>query len=569
MTDASSAHFKHLQDLLWWLPLYIAVASLAIFLQPPLPVHSTRTLAVAWDMWAHHQFWVPHINGAPYAQKAPLLFWLIHAGWVVFGVNDVWPRLLMVLIGAAQLILSQALALRLFPEHPKVARAAPWVLLSLSFGFLFGLQIMYDGLLAVWVLATMLCLVPSQRHPSPRWIGMAVCTGLGLLTKGPVMLVHTAPVWLLGPWWCSWARAHRMRWYGFGLAAIISGCILLAAWVIPAVQMSSAAYAHNLLFKQTSGRVVDAFIHNRPFWWYLPWAVVLLFPFVAWPRMWAGVLLLPRPLPPGLRMTFAWLVPAFLIFSAFSGKQCYYLVPELPGAAIVMATAITLLRARGGRAAHSQWLSAWPPALGAFAMASLLFALPLAADSSKLQNHWLHDLAGISAPYGVLYVLLGGFMLLPGRGELRRLASACLIGSATVYVMVTMAIYPAFDMHPATSLLAHAETQGRAIGNLDSYDGQFEFAGRMTRPVIRLHEGQSLQSFAAKHRHGLVVAYPRRLTATDVHYARLVQPYRGVWIVIWDATSLATLRRGQQPPEPHAPTILLPTPNYWRYTQIH
>ncbi|WP_285518377.1 hypothetical protein, partial [Thermolongibacillus altinsuensis] len=93
---------------------------------------------------------------------------------------------------------------------------------------------------------------------------MAVCTGLGLLTKGPVMLVHTAPVWLLGPWWCSWARAHRMRWYGFGLAAIISGCILLAAWVIPAVQMSSAAYAHNLLFKQTSGRVVDAFIHNRP-----------------------------------------------------------------------------------------------------------------------------------------------------------------------------------------------------------------------------------------------------------------------------------------------------------------
>jgi 4-amino-4-deoxy-L-arabinose transferase-like glycosyltransferase len=74
VTDASYALTERLRALLWWLPLYLLVALITIFMQPPIPLHSTRALAVAWDMWANHQFWVPHINGAPYSEKAPLLF---------------------------------------------------------------------------------------------------------------------------------------------------------------------------------------------------------------------------------------------------------------------------------------------------------------------------------------------------------------------------------------------------------------------------------------------------------------------------------------------------------------
>jgi 4-amino-4-deoxy-L-arabinose transferase-like glycosyltransferase len=569
VTDSSYALSERLRALLWWLPLWLATALIAIFLQPPIPLHSTRALAVAWDMWVHHQFWVPHINGAPYAQKAPLLFWMIHAGWAVFGVNDVWPRVLMVLIGAAQLILAQSLARRLFPEHAWVARSTPWLLMALSFGFLFDLQIMYDGLLATWVLAALLCLVPAGRRSSPSWVGFALCIGLGLLTKGPVMLVHLAPVWLFGPWWSPYARGHRARWYGCGLLAVVGGGLLLAAWVIPAVHASGASYTHDLLFRQTGGRVLHAFIHRRPFWWYVPWLAVLLFPFLLWPRMWAAIVTLRRPLSPGLRAMLAWLVPAFVIFSAFSGKQSYYLVPELPAAAIVMAAAITYLQGRDGKPAHSAWLGAWPLALGAFCVAALLFGLPLAADAGKLHSHWLHDLAGCSAPFGVLYLLLGVLVVLPGRGELRRIAAASLIGTAGAYALFGLALYPAFDMRPAAQLLAQAEHDGYAIGNLGIYDGQFEFMGRMKQPLDRLYEGQDLQNWAAGHPRGLVIEYPERLTAADLRYARLVQPYRGTWLVIWDASVLATLRRGQQPPEPFAPTLLLPSADYWRYAGVH
>jgi hypothetical protein len=40
-------------------------------------------------------------------------------------------------------------------------------------------------------------------------------------------------------------------------------------------------------------------------------------------------------------------------------------------------------------------------------------------------------------------------------------------------------------------------------------------------------------------------------------------------MVIWDAPILAALRRGQQPSEPAAPTVLLPAPDYWRYLNVH
>src|SRR5699024_3299714 len=164
---------------------------------------------------------VPHLNGQPYSEKAPLLFWMIHAGWFAFGVNDIWPRVLEIGFGATELVLAMLLARRLFPDRPWVARATPWMLLALGYAFLFDLQIMDDVLLAVWVLAALLCRTPKPDRAEPRWLLFGSCLGLGLLTKGPVMPLHATFPWLLGPLWNDWARGHRARWYGRGVLAVL------------------------------------------------------------------------------------------------------------------------------------------------------------------------------------------------------------------------------------------------------------------------------------------------------------------------------------------------------------
>ena len=67
----------------------------------------TRYASVAWEMWLRGDFLVPYINGEPYSHKPPLLFWLIHLGWALFGVNDWWPRLVAPLcaLGSVPLLL--------------------------------------------------------------------------------------------------------------------------------------------------------------------------------------------------------------------------------------------------------------------------------------------------------------------------------------------------------------------------------------------------------------------------------------------------------------------------------
>jgi 4-amino-4-deoxy-L-arabinose transferase-like glycosyltransferase len=543
----------------------MAAALLAIFSHGPMPLYSTRTLAVAWEMWNQGHWLVPHINGQPYSEKAPLLFWLIQAGWLAFGVNDIWPRVLEVAIGGAQLVLVSMLARRLFPSRPWMARATPWMLLAFGYAFLFGLQIMYDALLAMWTLAALLCLTPKAQRAEPRWLLFGLCIGLGLLTKGPVMLLHVIFPWLLGPLWNDWASRHRARWYGRGLLSLLLGGAMLLAWAVPAGFSGGDAYRQRLFFTQTAGRVVDKLSkgkdlqnHAEPIWFYLQWLPLLLFPFSGWPRVWVAVAGLRRPLEPGLRFALCWLVPGFLVFSLISGKQLYYPLPEFAGVALLMAGAIAVLRERRPVLAGNGWLGTWPLGVGGIAFSVVLFALPLLVAGNHLHGEWPDAAAPYSRYFAIVFLLLGGLLLLRGRGELRRLAVAGLVGALALNTLFTLTLWTRWDLRPTAHLLGAVERMNRPIAYLGNYEGQFHFEGRLTRPIDELFGEQALQDYAHAHPDAVIVTHPGKLDANDLRYALLVQPFRSSWLVVWTAASLAQLHAGHTPPEPARPTLVYP-----------
>ncbi len=571
---------EHLRALWPWLPLWLVFALVAIFSHGPMPMFSTRTLAVAWEMWVHHSWLVPQINGQPYSEKVPLLFWLIHAGWFVFGVSDIWPRVLEVLFGATQLILITVLSRRLFPERPWVARSTPWMLMALTYAFLFGQQIMYEVLLACCVLSALLCLTPTARRAEPRWLLFALAVGAGLLSKGPVMFVHVAFPLLLGPLWNDYARTNPKRWYGFGVLALLGGGAILLAWALPAGFSGGEAYRQRLFFTQTAGRVVKAFDHAQPIWWYLIYLPVLMFPFSAWPRATAALVMMRRPFSPGVRFLFCWLLPTFIVFSLISGKQAYYPLPEFGGGVMLIAAAISLLREHHPVPANHYALGTWPLSLGGFVIAVALFVLPGLVASGRVTNMWLVDMAPYSRFFGVVFLLLGGLLLMRGRGETRRLAVAGLIGSLALNSLWTLGAWNRYDLAPASTYLGQADAGGRPIGNLGpEYNGQYHFAGRLTHPLVRLNaipgsiagddddapvsDGMNLEDFARLHPDGLVVTYRNKPTPTDLRYALLVQPSRSTWLMIWNAPTLAALNAGRIAPEPVQPTLLYPA-DYWR-----
>jgi hypothetical protein len=137
---------------------------------------------------------------------------------------------------------------------------------------------------------------------------------------------------------------------------------------------------------------------------------------------------------------------------------------------------------------------------------------------------------------------------------MRRLAFAGLLGALALNTLFTLTLWSKYDLDPSAHLLGAADAQHRAIGYLGEYEGQFHFAGRLQRPIEQLQEGESLQAFARAHPDGLIVARPEHLTADDLRYPLLVQPFRSSWVVIWPAVALADLRAGTKPPEPPQPT---------------
>src|SRR5690242_14642726 len=117
--------------------LWAALTAIGLVARPPLPVDETRYLAVAWEMWQRGDFLVPYINGIPYHHKPPLLFWLMQAGWAVFGVSETWARLVAPLFALGSILLTNRLAQLLWPERD----VGPLAALVLTGSTLFGVFI--------------------------------------------------------------------------------------------------------------------------------------------------------------------------------------------------------------------------------------------------------------------------------------------------------------------------------------------------------------------------------------------------------------------------------------------
>jgi len=310
---------------------------LNLYLRPLWPIDETRYASVAWEMWNKKEFLVPQLNGQPYSHKPPLLFWFIHLGWTVFGVVEWWPRILPGLFGIVNLFLIRRLAHTFFTS---VSGHVVLIFSSMFMFLFFSITLMFDMLLMCFVSLAYLSLFSIHEKKSAiLTFGLAI--GLGILTKGPVMILHVLPFAILYPLILG-LKDIKVKTYYFRLfLGTLMGILISLCWAISASIKGGDFYRKEILWGQTAGRIAKSFAHSKPWWYYLLTLPLILLPwtgaFVLWIRNFANLFR-----EKGIWVLTSWAILTTICFSFISGKQMFYIMPILIPMAIIIAKSLSI-----------------------------------------------------------------------------------------------------------------------------------------------------------------------------------------------------------------------------------
>ncbi|AGT10293.1 ArnT family glycosyltransferase [Paracoccus aminophilus] len=457
------------------LAIFAVMAVLGVWLRPAMPIDETRYLTVAWEMRLHHSWIVPHLNGEIYGDKPPLLFWLINLVWAVTGPSEFAGRLVAPAFGLGAIWVTSRLGRALYPTRPELGGYAALALAGMGgFAFFAGLT-MFDAMLTLATALGVLALVHAARTPAeaPRswlpWAGYGAAIALGVISKGPVILVHLVPVGLALPFWGGMPLKAAFK--GVGLGVLIAlGLVLL--WLVPALLLGGADYRQEILWTQSAGRVVSSFAHQKPWWFFVPLLPLLAFPWIWSLGFWKNLRLI-GPMP-------VWIVATVAIFSLISGKQTHYLVPMLPAVALIAAPAI----AQGARAPLA--------ALGPLAAALYLLGVAFGLVKGEVRE--------VIGPAWLLVAIAVGLVLVAAVAVLRRGGWLAVLSPAVVVLLSLLFIGKAGDAYDATLIgrqLAAYEQAGLATMD-DGYAGEFGFAGRLAQPVAMLPDPVAAAAWLAE-----------------------------------------------------------------------
>jgi 4-amino-4-deoxy-L-arabinose transferase-like glycosyltransferase len=516
--------YRLLSVRLWIFFLWVVLTAASLYIRPLFPIDETRYAAVAWEMWLRNDFLVPYLNGETYSHKPPLLFWLMQLSWWMLGVNDWSLRLISPLFSLATLYLSGAVASVLWPERKQVEALTPLLLSGSFFWMFYSTLTMFDMLLAFFALLgiySLLKLIDSGLSLK-YWTLLGIAIGGGVLSKGPVILLHTLPVALLAPWWLKTWDFRWKQWYLGLIAAILIGAIIALCWAIPAGISGGEAYRNAIFLGQTSGRLVNSFAHQLPWWWYLEILPLLLLPWLLWKPLWIGLCKFPHQ-DLGIRFCLAWAIPVFVAFSLVSGKRIHYLLPLLPALVLILA------RAADEVTEPEYWKRAHVLLMTVFGLLGMaLMLLPWLNDAYQ----WRAELSLISPVWGCLLAISAViFSVNKAKQAHDSILYICII-SVIAGITISGGFFEIragrYDTQPAAQTIAVLMDEDRAIAYYGSkYHGQYHFAGRLKQPIAVISNFTALYNWAKQHQSGYIIVTYKNAETLPLSLISSRYPFKG------------------------------------------
>lgn len=497
---------------------------------PFFPVDETRYLSVAWEMNLHNSFIVPLQNALPYSHKPPFLFWLFNVDWLLFGINEGTLRFIPLLFSLFNSALVYKISLLLW-DDVKIARYAAVILSSTLSYLLWSSLIMFDVILTFWILLAIFgFLSAAGNHASKPWLLVGTAIGGGILTKGPVIFVYILPLAIFSFVWIP-REKFTAKWYAWLGLSVCIGLSIVLLWLVPAALTGGETYRNAILWGQTVNRMAKSFAHQRPLWWYLPWMLALLLPWILVKPAWCGWSRLKQDT--GSRFLLVWIVPSFIILSLLSGKQVHYLIPLLPAFSLLMAKNIVSSDS-GGKIAV--WL--YPVA----AFYCLLGISVLLLSFMKLNNFMENFGVTAARSLSVGLITIGMALIFVKTETAARFVATIAASSVALVIAIVFSgqlFFERYDMRPISQLLHEKQQDGFSIVHQGKYHGQYQFLGRLTQPLVALQDSNEIGSYAARHEKVALITYESRdkiVSEADIYFQ---QPFRNRKVVLWNKKGIA------------------------------
>ena len=355
---------------------------------------------VAREMLTRHDFMGLFINGVPFYEKPPLLYWLQAASWHLVGPTEFAIRLPSALAG-----IIWALCMAWFVARRLGDRTGLWAGLIVSTAI--GCQLVAHAAIMDAILDLCLGLAffelwsyfetRRQRLLIDAWLWISI----GVLDKGPIAaLLPLCGAVLFLAWERRLAEVRAVLLAPAGLLLFAS--IALPWYVLEADQVGRP-FIDTFFLQQNLERFTSTLqSHGGSIVYYVPVVLLVLMPYagLALQVLWRG--LTPHPRDSFERWCWSWFALVFVILSLAQTKLPHYI--------LYAATPLIVLMARDRDRLRSRSLALLPAAL----LVGLLLMLPEVLDavltrsgSQQLESLWTGLVDVFDARYRVAALLLG------------------------------------------------------------------------------------------------------------------------------------------------------------------
>ena len=308
-----------------------------------------RYAEVAREMYLRGDMVTPTLGGHTWFEKPALLYWMMIGSYRLFGVLEWAARLGPAICGLLTVLLIYWAGNRIERAHEDEREASGlglWsgVALASSVGLIvFSRGASFDIVVTMTVTLALVCFFVSEIDEKRRGrllAGFYAGVGASLLAKGLVGIVIPFGViglyYLLRRKWPAKATLISAAW-GVPLALAVA-----APWYAPVIARHGWAFLDEFFIQHHFARYVsNKYHHPQPFYFYLPVMTLIALPWTAF--LIAGLIRARRwnwreeTVESKFQIfALAWLIAPVLFFSFSGSKLPGYILPALPGAALLV-----------------------------------------------------------------------------------------------------------------------------------------------------------------------------------------------------------------------------------------